>query len=164
MIEKDVFIEGISNTILTKDKYLLIVNNTCINSNDNEFAWGNKANKEKLLNTAKIIIGRLDLLLINNSLDQEEMYKKFARDVIYFLEPNFRIHIEEVRNWIIEQTKNEKNIIKEALKLLDMNYKQLGSEIGVSDSTLKSIVSTGKISNQIQKSIELLIKNKKLEK
>jgi len=164
MIEKDVFIEGISNTILTKDKYLLIVNNTCINTNDNEFAWGNKANEEKLLNTAKVIIGRLDLLLINNSLDQEEIYKKFARDVIYFLEPNFRIHIEEVSNWIIEQTKNEKNIIKEALKLLDMNYKQLGSEIGVSDSTLKSIVSTGKISNQIQKSIELLIKNKKLEK
>jgi hypothetical protein len=164
MVEKDVFIEGISNSILTKDKHLLIINNTCINIDDNEFSWGVNADLDGLLQTAEFIIGRLDSLLVQHSLDKEEIYKKFARDVVYFLEPNFRIHIEEVRNWVIEQTKNEKNIIKEALKLLDMTYKQLGLEIGVSDSTLKSIVSTGKISNQIQKSIELLIKNKKLAK
>ncbi len=164
MIEKDVFIEGISNSILTQGKYLLIVNNVCIS--DNEFLWGNKVSEEGLLKTAEFIVERmgLDLLLIQHSLDKEEICKRFSRDIIYFLERNFRIHTEEVRNWIMEQSKNEKNIIKEALKLLEMNYKQLGLEIGVSDSTLKSIVSTGKISNQIHKSIELLIKNKKLEK
>lgn len=57
----------------------------------------------------------------------------------------------------------EQNIIKKTCKELGLTYKQLGEKIGVSESTLLSIASTGKISKQIETAVELYKKTIELE-
>ena len=178
-MDNDVFIEGIQTKILQQNKYMFIVNGKSITYNMSETClWGVCASEENLYETAKFIIERSVYLhtffSFSGTLTEEDnqqyrnelkefeskIYKKFSQRVVYFLEKNFKLHSAEVRLWVEQEINKKENVIKEALSLLNMNYKQLGLKIGVSDSTLKSIASTGKISNQIDKSIELLIKNK----
>ena len=58
----------------------------------------------------------------------------------------------------------EENIIKKVCKELGITYKQLGEKIGISESSLRSAASTGKISKQLQKAIELYLENLELKK
>jgi len=58
----------------------------------------------------------------------------------------------------------QENIVKKVCKELGLTYKQLGEKIGVSESSLRSAASTGKISNQIKKAIELYLENLELKK
>jgi len=60
--------------------------------------------------------------------------------------------------------KEEENIIKKTCKELGLTYRELGEMIGVSESSIRSIASTNKISRQIYKSIELINKINSLEK
>lgn len=59
--------------------------------------------------------------------------------------------------------KEIENIVKNTCKEFGLTYKQLGEKIGVSESTLLSIASTGKISKQIETAIELYKKTIELE-
>jgi len=58
----------------------------------------------------------------------------------------------------------QENLIKKVCKELNLTYKQLGEAIGVSESSLRSAASTGKISNQVKKAIELYLENLQLKK
>ena len=58
----------------------------------------------------------------------------------------------------------QENIVKKVCKELGLAYKQLGEKIGVSESSLRSAASTGKISNQIKKAIGLYLENLELKK
>ena len=58
----------------------------------------------------------------------------------------------------------EKNIVKEVCSELGITYEQLGEEIGVSGKTLSNIASSGKVSIQIEKAINLYLENLKLKK
>lgn len=58
----------------------------------------------------------------------------------------------------------ELNLIKQVCKDHALTYAQLGERIGYSADTLKSTAATGKISDSMQKVIELYVKNTELEK
>lgn len=58
----------------------------------------------------------------------------------------------------------EDNIIKSACIEQRLTYQQLADAIGVSESSLRSSVSTNKISKQVEKSIEMYLKIIYLEK
>ncbi|CAD7289543.1 hypothetical protein LMG7974_01620 [Campylobacter majalis] len=58
---------------------------------------------------------------------------------------------------------NDKNLIKSTCKELNLTYKQLGELIGYSEGALKTISSTGKVSENLEKSIALLYRIKELE-
>ncbi len=51
------------------------------------------------------------------------------------------------------------NIVKQTAKELGMTYKELAEAIGVSEGTLSNATSTGKVSKQLEKSLELLREN-----
>jgi len=51
------------------------------------------------------------------------------------------------------------NIVKQTAKELGMTYKELAEAIGVSEGTLSNATSTGKVSKQLEKSLELLRAN-----
>jgi DNA-binding XRE family transcriptional regulator len=70
----------------------------------------------------------------------------------------------EITNNIGKKMEKEENIVKRVCKELGLTYKQLGEKIGVSEATLKSVVSTNKVSLQIQKAIELYIETEDLKK
>lgn len=53
--------------------------------------------------------------------------------------------------------------IKKICKNNNLTYKQLSDSIGVSESSLKSAVSTKKISKQIEKAIGMYLRIKQLE-
>ena len=55
------------------------------------------------------------------------------------------------------------NIIKSVCKELGLTYKELGEKIGYSESNINKVASSGKISNQLQKAIEMYLKNLELE-
>ncbi|WP_194239055.1 transcriptional regulator [Campylobacter californiensis] len=55
------------------------------------------------------------------------------------------------------------NLIKQTCKELNLTYKQLGEAIGYSEGALKTISSTGKVSENLEKSIALLYRIKELE-
>lgn len=57
----------------------------------------------------------------------------------------------------------EQNIIKKTCKELGLTYKQLGGKIGVKESTLNKLASTGEISEQIEAAIKLYIENEELK-
>ena len=59
---------------------------------------------------------------------------------------------------------SNENIVKKVCKELGLTYKELGERIGVSESSLRSAASTGKISNQVKKAIELYLENLQLKK
>lgn len=56
------------------------------------------------------------------------------------------------------------NIVKDTCKELGMTYKELGEAIGVKESTLNKIASTGVVSDQIQKAISLYLETIELKK
>lgn len=58
----------------------------------------------------------------------------------------------------------EPNIIKKTCKELGLTYAQLAEQIGYSESNLNKVASTGQISNQLTKVIELYLENLKLKK
>jgi len=58
----------------------------------------------------------------------------------------------------------ENNIIKTACIEQNLTYQQLADAIGVSESSLRSSVSTNKVSKQVEKSIKMYLKIAHLEK
>lgn len=55
------------------------------------------------------------------------------------------------------------NIVKQTAKELGMTYKELAEAIGVSEGTLSNATSTGKVSKQLEKSLELLRDNSSMK-
>ena len=55
------------------------------------------------------------------------------------------------------------NLVKDTAKKLNLTYKELGELIGYSESALKAASSSGNISEQLTKSLELLLKNQELQ-
>jgi len=58
----------------------------------------------------------------------------------------------------------QENLIKKVCKELNLTYKQLGEAIGYSEGAIKTAAASGKISEPMQKAIELYLKNLELEK
>jgi transcriptional regulator with XRE-family HTH domain len=56
------------------------------------------------------------------------------------------------------------NIIKRTCKELGLTYKQLGEAIGYKPDTVNKAVSTGKVSDPMQRAIELYLENLELKK
>ena len=61
------------------------------------------------------------------------------------------------------EEKKEIHLVKKVSKELGITYKELGEEIGYSESNLRGSVSQNKISNQLKKALELYLKTIKLE-
>lgn len=53
--------------------------------------------------------------------------------------------------------------IKKMCKINNLTYRQLADIIGISESSLRSAVSTKKISKQVEKSIRMYLRIKQLE-
>jgi len=60
--------------------------------------------------------------------------------------------------------KKEIHLVKKVSKEFGVTYKELGEVIGYTESSLKKSVYDNKISIQLEKAIELYIKNIQLEK
>ena len=58
----------------------------------------------------------------------------------------------------------EIHLVKKVSKELGVTYKELADEIGYTEASLKKSVYDNKISSQLKKSIELYLRNLKLEK
>ena len=58
----------------------------------------------------------------------------------------------------------EIHLVKRVSKELGMTYKELGEEIGYSESTLRKSVSENRITIQLNKAIELYLKTLEFEK
>jgi transcriptional regulator with XRE-family HTH domain len=56
------------------------------------------------------------------------------------------------------------NIIKRTCKELGLTYKQLGEAIGYKPDTVNKAESTGKVSDPMQRAIELYLENLELKK
>ncbi|WP_370521235.1 hypothetical protein [Helicobacter winghamensis] len=61
-------------------------------------------------------------------------------------------------------TEPKQNLIKKTCKELGLTYRELGERIGYSESGIKTAISTNKISEPMQKSLEMLSKINLLEK
>ena len=57
----------------------------------------------------------------------------------------------------------EVHLVKRVSKELGITYKELGEEIGYTESTLRKSVSDNRTTLQLEKAIELYLKNRKLE-
>jgi len=57
----------------------------------------------------------------------------------------------------------EIHLVKKVSKELGMTYKELGEEIGYSDSMLRQSVSKNKISSQLEKVLRVYLKMRRLE-
>jgi len=55
------------------------------------------------------------------------------------------------------------NIVKKTAKELGLTYKQLGEMIGLSEAHIKRLSTNKEISEQVNKSIEMLLKIRELE-
>ena len=60
--------------------------------------------------------------------------------------------------------KNEIHLVKKVSKELGLTYKELGEEIGYSESILRQSVSKNKISSQLKRVLELYVETIKLKK
>jgi len=58
----------------------------------------------------------------------------------------------------------EVHLVKKVSKELGMTYKELGKEIGYSESTLRKSVSENRITIQLEKAIELYLKTLEFQK
>ncbi|CAA6810729.1 MAG: Unknown protein [uncultured Sulfurovum sp.] len=58
----------------------------------------------------------------------------------------------------------EVHLVKKVSKELGLTYKELGEEIGYSESTLRKSVSENRITLQLEKAIELYLKTVEFEK
>ena len=59
--------------------------------------------------------------------------------------------------------KEEVHLVKKVSKELGMTYKELGEEIGYTESTLRKSVSENRITPQLKKAIELYLKTLEFE-
>ena len=57
----------------------------------------------------------------------------------------------------------EVHLVKRVSKELGLTYKELGEEIGYTESSLRKAVSDNRTTLQLKKAIELYLKNRKLE-
>ena len=57
----------------------------------------------------------------------------------------------------------EVHLVKRVSKELGLTYKELGDEIGYSESNLRRSVSTNQLSLQLKKALELYLENAKLK-
>jgi len=62
----------------------------------------------------------------------------------------------------LEET--EIHLVKKVSKNLGMTYKELGKEIGYSESTLRKVVSENRITTQLEKVIELYLQTLEFQK
>ena len=58
----------------------------------------------------------------------------------------------------------EENIVKKTCKELGLTYRELGERIGFGDGAIKNAGSSGKVSEQMEKAINLLIEVEALKK
>ena len=58
----------------------------------------------------------------------------------------------------------KENIIKDVCKELGLTYKELGEKIGYSESNINKVASSGKVSNQLKKAIDMYLENLELKK
>jgi len=67
--------------------------------------------------------------------------------------------------YVIDVCENfeQDNIVKFTCKKLDLSYKELAEAIGVKEQSLRNSISNGKITLQIEKSLNLLIENHSLK-
>lgn len=79
------------------------------------------------------------------------------KNIVKELCNNFDIKFEFLYNEL------NPNIIKQACKDLELTYKKLSSEIGYKPDTINKSASTGKISEQLNRAIEMYIENLKLK-
>jgi len=84
------------------------------------------------------------------------VYKNYKHDIAY----------QEFINYFKSKTEEylNENIIKRTCRKLRLTYRELGQAIGYSEGSIKKIASTGEISPQIQKAVELYVKNIELER
>lgn len=95
-------------------------------------------------------ISKMDLKKINyesldNDIEAISKGKKKLRDIEY------------------EFIKDE-NVIKATCKELEITYRELGESIGYKPDTINKAASTGEVSDQLKKAIEMFIENVKLKK
>jgi len=57
----------------------------------------------------------------------------------------------------------ESNIVKEVCQELGITQKELANNIGIKEQSLRNMVSSGKITEQVDKAISLLLENNKLK-
>ena len=62
------------------------------------------------------------------------------------------------------EEKKEIHLVKKVSKELGITYKELGEEIGYSESTLRKSVSENRITLQLEKAIELYLRTLEFEK
>ncbi len=55
------------------------------------------------------------------------------------------------------------NVIKKVCEEIGLTYKQLGEAIGVKEQSLRNMTSSGKITEQVEKSLDLLLENNNLK-
>jgi hypothetical protein len=65
---------------------------------------------------------------------------------------------------VVVLEEKEVHLVKRVSKKLGLTYRELGEAIGYTESSLKKSVYDNKISIQLEKAIELYIKNIQLEK
>ncbi len=56
------------------------------------------------------------------------------------------------------------NIVKKVCKELGLTYRELGEAIGYSEGAIKTAAASGKVSEPMQRAIELYLRNLELEK
>ncbi|MFY4859062.1 hypothetical protein ACOTVM_00755 [Aliarcobacter butzleri] len=134
---------------------------------DSEFIkeFSSKLNNEELVKTFNKIVGgsKEDGLFIR-AID-----KKQVDENIDLVIENVELLKNIAKEYNIENSslfktiENEANIIKKTCKELGLTYVQLGEAIGVKEQSLRNMSSSNKITEQVEKSINLLIENYELK-
>lgn len=76
-------------------------------------------------------------------------------------ETDYKYFIDEIYKVFLGY--KDENIVKKTCRRLDLTYAQLGDKIGVKESTLNKLASTGEISEQIETAIKLYTENQELK-
>lgn len=136
---------------------------------DGDLCWGYK-NGGSTTRTAKVLLNEVIYDYIDNE-DYRKMACDFADEVLSIFQQNKPARIEEKKiiDWVIKYKENNnissnENIIKKTCKELGLTYAQLAEHIGYSESNLNKVASTGQVSNQLTKVIEIYLENLKLKK
>jgi hypothetical protein len=79
------------------------------------------------------------------------------REIVENIAQSFNIDSEELYKEL------NPNVIKQTCKDLNLTYKKLSYELGYKPDTINKAASTGKISDQLQKAIELYLENLRLK-
>ena len=69
-----------------------------------------------------------------------------------------------IQKGVVILEEKEVHLVKRVSKELGLTYKELGDEIGYSESNLRRSVSTNQLSLQLKKALELYLENAKLKK